>query len=92
MVRTGEKSKIFEAMQHAKKFLVPHSDTQSVAIQHAAGILAFSPGSDVERYKVSSAVPQSSPRVYDIYLPSDSTHQRSISIGNVFIRPLAATF
>jgi macrophage erythroblast attacher len=52
MVRTGEKSKIVEAMLHAKKFLIPHSDTQSVEIQRAAGTLAFPPGSDVERYKV----------------------------------------
>ena len=58
MVRTGEKSKIVEAMQHAKKFLVPHSDTQSVEILRAAGILAFPPSSDVERYKVRLARPQ----------------------------------
>jgi macrophage erythroblast attacher len=52
MVRTSENPKIVEAMQHAKKFLIPHSDTQSVEIQRAAGILAFPPGSDVDRYKV----------------------------------------
>lgn len=52
MIRTGDKVKIIEGMQHAKKFLSPHLETQSTEIHRAAGLLAFQPGTAADRYKV----------------------------------------
>lgn len=52
MIRTGDKTKIIEGMQHAKKFLSPHLETQSTEIHRAAGLLAFQPGTVADRYKV----------------------------------------
>ncbi|KAL2003888.1 hypothetical protein VTN02DRAFT_1737 [Thermoascus thermophilus] len=51
MVRTGQRSKFLEAMQHAKKHLSPHAETQSQEIQRAAGLLAFPRDTNTEPYK-----------------------------------------
>jgi macrophage erythroblast attacher len=40
-------------MQHAKKYLSPHIETQYQEIHRAAGLLAFSEDTDAEPYKVS---------------------------------------
>lgn len=47
--------KMIEAMQHAKKYLSPHLETQSVEIHRAAGLLAFKKDTDAEPYKVRPA-------------------------------------
>lgn len=52
MVRTGQPTKMIEAMQHAKKYLSPYLETQSVEIHRAAGLLAFPRDTDAEPYKV----------------------------------------
>ena len=52
MVRAGQPSKMIEAMQHAKKYLSPHLETQSVEIHRAAGLLAFPRDTGAEPYKV----------------------------------------
>jgi macrophage erythroblast attacher len=49
-MRTGRQC--VEAMQHAKKYLSPHNDTQPREIQRAAGLLAFPPDNNTEPYKV----------------------------------------
>ncbi|KAK2765915.1 GID complex subunit containing RING finger motif [Arachnomyces sp. PD_36] len=54
MIRTGDKVKMIEGMQHAKKFLSPHLESQSSEIHRAAGLLAFQPGTGADRYKVRS--------------------------------------
>ncbi|EEA24675.1 GID complex subunit containing RING finger motif protein [Talaromyces marneffei ATCC 18224] len=51
MVRTGQPTKMIEAMQHAKKYLSQHLETQSVEIHRAAGLLAFPRDTDAEPYK-----------------------------------------
>lgn len=56
MVRTGQREKLLEAMQHAKKYLSPHMETQAQEIHRAAGLLAFSKDTDVEPYKVGPSV------------------------------------
>ena len=52
MVRTGQRDKLLEAMQHAKKYLSPHIESQSQEIHRAAGLLAFPKDTDTEPYKV----------------------------------------
>ncbi|EER27546.1 GID complex subunit containing RING finger motif [Coccidioides posadasii str. Silveira] len=47
VLRVGDKA---EARQHAKKFLTPHSETQSHDIQRAAGLLAYPPDTRAEPY------------------------------------------
>jgi macrophage erythroblast attacher len=55
LIRTGKQ---FEAMLHAKKFLVPYNDTHNEAILHAAGLLAQPPNTTLEPYKVRIQPPQ----------------------------------
>ena len=57
MIRTGGPGKQFEAMLHAKKFLVPYKDTHNEAILHAAGLLAQPPDTTHEPYKVRLHIP-----------------------------------
>jgi macrophage erythroblast attacher len=57
MVRTGEKAKLLEAMQHAKKYLSPYIDSQSKEILRAAGLLAFRQNTQDEPYKVCNTPP-----------------------------------
>lgn len=52
LVRTRKPAKMIEAMQHAKKYLSQHLETQSVEIHRAAGLLAFPKDTDAEPYKV----------------------------------------
>ncbi|KZF22660.1 hypothetical protein L228DRAFT_282752 [Xylona heveae TC161] len=47
----GETKKLLEATQHARKYLIPHKDTQSKEIHRSAGLLAFAPDTQVEPYK-----------------------------------------
>jgi hypothetical protein len=54
MVRTGQKAKLLEAMQHAKRYLAPHIDSQPKEIHRAAGLLAFPKNTQAEPYKVCS--------------------------------------
>lgn len=49
MLRNGSKT---EAREHAKKYLVPHNDTQSKLILHAAGLLVYPPDTIAEPYRV----------------------------------------
>ncbi|KAI9786866.1 MAG: GID complex subunit containing RING finger motif [Geoglossum umbratile] len=51
LVRTRQHQKLFEAAQHAKKFLTPHKDTQFSEIIKAAGLLAYPPNTPVEPYR-----------------------------------------
>jgi macrophage erythroblast attacher len=46
--------KLIEAMQHAKKYLSQHIETQSIEIHRAAGLLAFPKDTNAEPYKVSN--------------------------------------
>ncbi|KAL9100931.1 MAG: hypothetical protein Q9187_009301, partial [Circinaria calcarea] len=43
--------RLLEATQHAKKHIVPHTDTHAVEIHRAAGLLAFPPDTQAEPYK-----------------------------------------
>lgn len=54
LVRTCVPQKLLEATHHARKHLTPHRDTQSKEIHQAAGLLAFSPDTQAEPYKVSN--------------------------------------
>ncbi|KAL2866318.1 FYV10 family protein [Aspergillus lucknowensis] len=51
MIRAGDKTKVMEAMAHAKKYLSSYIDTQSAEILRAAGLLAFPPDTKAEPYK-----------------------------------------
>ncbi|PWY85673.1 hypothetical protein BO94DRAFT_557097 [Aspergillus sclerotioniger CBS 115572] len=51
MVRTEHKEKLVDAMVHAKKYLAPYIETQSMEIHRAAGLLAFPPDTKAEPYK-----------------------------------------
>ncbi|BDD61969.1 GID complex subunit containing RING finger motif [Monascus purpureus] len=51
MIRSGDKSKLVEAMVHAKKYLTPYAETQSTEIHRAAGLLAFPGDTKAEPYK-----------------------------------------
>lgn len=51
MIRSGDKSKLFEALVHAKKYLTPYAETQSMEIHRAAGLLAFPGDTKAEPYK-----------------------------------------
>jgi macrophage erythroblast attacher len=52
MIRTGGSGKQFEAILHAKKYLVPYKDTHNEAILHASGLLAQPPNTCHDPYKV----------------------------------------
>jgi hypothetical protein len=79
MIRTGGPGKQFEAMLHAKRFLVPYNDTHNEAILHAAGLLAQPPNTTLEPYKVRIQRPQSS-------------LNQTNSVENVLTRPLDIPF
>lgn len=49
LVRAGEK---VEARQHARKYLAPHSETQSMEISRAAGLMVFPSNTHAEPYRV----------------------------------------
>ncbi|KAF7592607.1 GID complex subunit containing RING finger motif [Aspergillus hancockii] len=51
LVRTGDKKKFVEAMVHAKRFLTPYTESQSMEIHRAAGLLAFPKDTKAEPYK-----------------------------------------
>ncbi|PYH94966.1 protein fyv10 [Aspergillus ellipticus CBS 707.79] len=51
MVRTRNKEKYADAMVHAKRYLAPYIETQSIDIHRAAGLLAFPPDTKAEPYK-----------------------------------------
>jgi macrophage erythroblast attacher len=76
MIRTGGPGKQFEAILHAKKFLVPFKDTHNEAIFHAAGLLAQPPNTSHDPYKVRLQT-------------SDATRKHTDHIaGDVLIRPM----
>lgn len=52
MIRTRDRTKVVDAMVHAKKYLAPYDETQSAEIHRAAGLLAFPPDTKAEPYKV----------------------------------------
>lgn len=56
MIRSGDKSKLVEAMVHAKKYLTPYAETQSTEIHRAAGLLAFPGDTKAEPYKVRHVI------------------------------------
>ncbi|KAH0566311.1 GID complex subunit containing RING finger motif [Trichoglossum hirsutum] len=51
LVRTRQPQKLYEATQHAKKFLAPHKDTQFGEISKAAGLLAYPSNTSAEPYR-----------------------------------------
>ncbi|KAI9864535.1 MAG: GID complex subunit containing RING finger motif [Trichoglossum hirsutum] len=51
LVRTRQPQKLYEATQHAKKFLAPHKDTQFGEISKAAGLLAYPSNTSTEPYR-----------------------------------------
>lgn len=51
MIRTGDKKKVMEALNHAKKYLTPYLETQAAEIHRAAGLLAFPPDTPAEPFK-----------------------------------------
>jgi macrophage erythroblast attacher len=55
---------MIEAMQHAKKYLSQHLETQSVEIHRAAGLLAFPKDTDAEPYKVGARANDFSENTY----------------------------
>ncbi|KAI9847803.1 MAG: GID complex subunit containing RING finger motif [Sclerophora amabilis] len=51
LVRTGQREKLLEATQHAKKYLSPHMATQGAEIHRAAGLLAFASDTHAQPYQ-----------------------------------------
>ncbi|KAL4917922.1 CTLH/CRA C-terminal to lish motif domain-containing protein [Aspergillus aurantiobrunneus] len=51
MIRTRDRTKLVDAMAHAKRYLAPYDETQSADIHRAAGLLAFPPDTNAEPYK-----------------------------------------
>ncbi|KAJ9397045.1 hypothetical protein DTO282F9_5978 [Paecilomyces variotii] len=81
IVRTGRKERFLEAMQHARKYLAPHIDTQSKQIHQAAGLLAFSSSTNAEPYK-SMYSPNRWAYLSDLFI---RTHHELLSLPS---RPL----
>lgn len=51
LVRTCLPQKLLEATHHARKYLLPHRETQTVEIHRASGLLAFGPDTQAEPYR-----------------------------------------
>ena len=69
MVRTGPKERFNDAMIHAKRYLAPYLETQSVEIHRAAGLLAFPPDTKAEPYKVMGILNTLSGKLYKLTHP-----------------------
>ncbi|AEO68867.1 uncharacterized protein THITE_2118622 [Thermothielavioides terrestris NRRL 8126] len=50
MMRTGVHSQMLEAINHAKKHIIPYSDTYPVEVSFMAGLLACQPNTHLEPY------------------------------------------
>ncbi len=50
MVRTCTPTKMVDAINHAKKYIVPFNDTYPVEVAQMAGLLAYRPDTDLEPY------------------------------------------
>lgn len=75
--RNGE---LLEARQHARKYIAPHTETHFTEIHRAAGLLAYSPHTQVEPYKV-------------YYFPSLNVSRKSIrSIAADYVLAVSMEF
>lgn len=52
IIRTGDRGRFIDAMAHAKRYLTPYIETQSMEIHRAAGLLAFPRDTKADPYKV----------------------------------------
>ncbi|KAL2164196.1 hypothetical protein VTH06DRAFT_3411 [Thermothelomyces fergusii] len=50
MMRTGSQARMIDAINHAKKYITPFSDTYPVEVSHMAGLLAYRPDTKIEPY------------------------------------------
>ncbi|KAL2156403.1 hypothetical protein VTH82DRAFT_1148 [Thermothelomyces myriococcoides] len=50
MMRTGSQSRMVDAINHAKKYITPFSDTYPSEVSHMAGLLAYRPDTKIEPY------------------------------------------
>ncbi|PLN74805.1 protein fyv10 [Aspergillus taichungensis] len=81
IIRTGDRTKYVDAMNHAKKYLTPYIDTQSAEIHRAAGLLAFPRDTRAEPYK-SLYAPERWSRLSELFV---RTHHELLSLPS---RPL----
>ncbi|EAW12480.1 FYV10 family protein [Aspergillus clavatus NRRL 1] len=51
IIRTGDRGRFIDAMAHAKRYLTPYIETQSMEIHRAAGLLAFPRDTKADPYK-----------------------------------------
>jgi macrophage erythroblast attacher len=92
MIRSGGPGKQFEAMLHAKKFLVPYKDTHNEAILHAAGLLAQPPNTSHDPYKVRLWTSNGSCKHADYFAEDVLTHPLDLSLEPVHHDPPHTTF
>jgi macrophage erythroblast attacher len=50
LVRTQDRTKLLDAITHAKKYLIPYKDSYPKEVAQACGLLAFPPGTRAEAY------------------------------------------
>ncbi|KAL2270318.1 hypothetical protein VTJ83DRAFT_2502 [Remersonia thermophila] len=51
MMRTASPAKMLDAINHAKKYIIPFQDTYPVEVSTMAGLLAYGPDTNIEPYK-----------------------------------------
>ncbi|KAL2123001.1 hypothetical protein VTJ04DRAFT_3456 [Mycothermus thermophilus] len=51
MMRTASPAKMLEAINHAKKYIIPFQDTYPEEVRTMAGLLAYGPDTNIEPYK-----------------------------------------
>lgn len=67
MVRTQDQTKLLEAINHAKRHLMPFKAQYPKEVQQAAGLLAFPPGSRAAIYGVRTPDPFMNSKVLVLY-------------------------